>query len=87
MRRKKYNPLAVIILQVMITSEAIEDGGRRMFGSGPHNQYVAAAAIARAPPSTEDAFTVLPHRLEPAIPPSVKSRGCVQLPDPIAGPN
>jgi hypothetical protein len=60
-----------LILQVMITSEAIENGGWRMFGGGPHNQYVAAAAMARAPPSTEDAFAVLPHRLEPPIPPAL----------------
>ena len=62
-------------------SEAIEAGRRRMFGGGPHNQYVAAA-LAPAPPSTEDAFSVLPGDLEAAIPISVKSRGTVQLPDP-----
>src|SRR6516225_4046431 len=35
-----------------------------MFGGGPHQQDVVAAAFARAPPSTEDALAIVPQDLE-----------------------
>src|SRR3954447_19166178 len=35
-----------------------------MFGGGPHQQDVVAAALPRAPPSTKDALAIVPQDLE-----------------------
>jgi hypothetical protein len=58
-----------LVFQFIFMCEAVEAGGRRAFPGRRHNQY-GALFFADAPPpsSAENAFAVLPHDPEVAIP-------------------
>src|ERR1700731_282771 len=56
--------------------EASEDGGKWMLGGGQHSQHGGALAVgAQAPSSADDAFAVIQHDLEVAIPLSAEPQG------------
>jgi len=64
--QRPHHPGAIeLTLQVIVTTEAIEDGGRRMLRGGRQDKYSAAVDIgALAASSAQDAFAVLPQDFE-----------------------